>query len=92
MPGARLPAPVMNGFTVTLLWLAVALAYFAPTLVAMRRHVRNQGVIFVVNLLGGWCVIGWVIAMAMAAATATMPPQERMPPGSYSWRNIGRRS
>ena len=41
--------------------------YFIPTGVAMVRHVPNTGSVFVLNLFLGWTVVGWVIALAMAA-------------------------
>jgi hypothetical protein len=39
------------------------LLYFAPTLVAMARGHHNAFAIFLTNLLLGWSVIGWVIAL-----------------------------
>lgn len=49
--------------------LAVLIAYFLPTLVAKYRHVPNSGSIFVIDLFLGWTLIGWVVALAMAART-----------------------
>jgi hypothetical protein len=40
--------------------------YFLPTIVAVARHYRSTGSVVVVNLLLGWTVIGWVVALAMA--------------------------
>ena len=37
--------------------------YFVPTLVAYCREHHNAGAIFFVNLLFGWTIIGWVIAL-----------------------------
>jgi len=37
--------------------------YFVPTLVAHCRKHHNAGAIFFVNLLFGWTIIGWVIAL-----------------------------
>ncbi len=42
-------------------------AYFAPTIFAILQGRRVYN-IFVTNLLFGWTVLGWVIAMAMAMA------------------------
>ena len=44
--------------------LAVGLLYFAPTFVAAKRNHRNMALIAVVNLLLGWSLVGWVIALA----------------------------
>ncbi len=54
----------------TLAIVAVALAvYFAPTLLALHRKVTNTGSVLVINLFLGWTLIGWVVALAMAART-----------------------
>jgi len=53
--------------------MALALVLFAiyvlPSVVAACRQVPNVGSIIVINLLLGWTLIGWVVAMAMAART-----------------------
>jgi hypothetical protein len=41
--------------------------YFLPTIVATARKVPNVGSVFVINLFLGWTLIGWVVALAMAA-------------------------
>lgn len=41
-------------------------AYFAPALIARFRHRPNGGAIFAFNLLLGWTVIGWVVALVWA--------------------------
>ena len=43
--------------------------YFIPTIVAFTRGVTNAGSVFVINLLLGWSIIGWAIALAMAVKT-----------------------
>lgn len=48
-------------------FLAVLVAlYFVPTICAMFRQHRNSTAIFVLNLLLGWVVVGWIIAMVWA--------------------------
>jgi Superinfection immunity protein len=44
--------------------------YFLPSIIANHRKVPNQGSVFVINLFLGWSLIGWVVALAMAARTA----------------------
>jgi hypothetical protein len=51
---------------VVLLCIAI---YLTPTWIAMYRKVVNVGSVFVINLLLGWTLIGWAIALAMAART-----------------------
>ena len=52
--------------------LIAGVVYFLPTIVAVDRHVPNTGAVFVINLLLGWTLLGWVVALAMAART--VPP------------------
>jgi hypothetical protein len=40
--------------------------YFLPALVASHRKNPNATAIFVLNLLLGWSVIGWVVALVWA--------------------------
>jgi hypothetical protein len=40
--------------------------YFTPTIVAAVRKSSRLGVILAVNLLVGWTVAGWVVALVMA--------------------------
>jgi hypothetical protein len=41
--------------------------YFIPSIVGAIRKVPNIGSIVVINLFLGWTLIGWVVALAMAA-------------------------
>ena len=43
--------------------------YMLPWAIAATRGKSNAGVIGVVNLLLGWTVVGWVIALVMAAGS-----------------------
>ena len=47
--------------------------YFTPTVIGQARHVQNLGSIAVINLFLGWTVVGWVVALAMAARTVERP-------------------
>jgi hypothetical protein len=40
--------------------------YFLPAIVALARHKRDAVSILVLNLLLGWTMIGWVIALVWA--------------------------
>ena len=56
--------------------LAIILGiYFAPFLVANRRAHHNQLAIFMLNLLLGWTLLGWIIAMVWACTQ--IRPQQR---------------
>jgi ribosomal protein L37E len=43
--------------------------YFIPSFAAVTRKVTNSGSVFVINLLLGWILVGWAVALAMAVKT-----------------------
>jgi len=47
--------------------------YFVPALVAHLRRHRNEGAVSVLNLLLGWTVLGWIIALIWACTANTRP-------------------
>src|SRR3954468_16516921 len=54
--------------------LVVGFVYFLPSIVGRSRGVTNLGSVFVLNLFLGWTLIGWVVALAMAARTVQPKP------------------
>ena len=51
----------------TLLAVALGMAlYFLPTIIAQRKKHRSLGGIFVLNLLLGWSLLGWIGALVWA--------------------------
>src|SRR5436853_402901 len=42
------------------------LLYLLPLLVGWARHVPDIGAVAVINVLLGWTLVGWVVALAMA--------------------------
>jgi hypothetical protein len=62
----------VDGDAVVLLGLLVVFGvglYFLPTIVGVSRKVVNIGSVFAINLLLGWSLIGWAVALAMALRT-----------------------
>lgn len=57
------------GFVIMIL----ALLYVLPTLLAWSRKVNNVSQIALVNILVGWTLIGWVVAIVWAAKPVTEP-------------------
>jgi len=59
--------------------LVVLLAlYFAPSLVALLRGCKaSGGGIIMLNLLLGWTVLGWIIALVWAASATTLADEKR---------------
>ena len=52
--------------------MALAVLHFAPTFVAVWRKHPNRIAIFVINLLFGWTIIGWIVALIWSLS----PPRE----------------
>ena len=46
--------------------------YFLPAIIAYRRDVPNKGSVAVINIFLGWTLIGWIIALAMAARSVPL--------------------
>jgi uncharacterized protein YecT (DUF1311 family) len=68
-PHAQGVAQISNGVSIVNVGshlLIGAEVYFLPTFIALMARRRNCGSIFIVNLLAGWTVIGWVIALVWA--------------------------
>jgi len=53
------------------------LLYFLPTIIG--RHKRDAMGIFVVNLLFGWTIIGWIVALIWACAGERLVPVRYIP-------------
>jgi hypothetical protein len=47
--------------------------YFLPTIVALARHAIRWPTVAVVNVLLGWSLIGWAVALVMAFRTTKSP-------------------
>ena len=68
-------------------------AYFIPGIIGSIRRVPNTGSVWVVNIFLGWTIVGWIIALAMAVRSQTMPGTVRrgwqqggpLPTGRQPW-------
>jgi hypothetical protein len=58
---------------VLLLAAATCLAYLTPMLLAVSRRHHNIRAIAGVNILFGWTLLGWAVALAMAASAVQLP-------------------
>jgi len=45
--------------------LIVLIVYFLPSIVGFEK--RNRNAIFILNLLLGWTLIGWIVALIWAS-------------------------
>jgi Superinfection immunity protein len=57
--------------------IGLTLLYFLPTIVG--RHKHDALGIFVINLLFGWTMIGWIIALLWACAAEPCVPVHYLP-------------
>ena len=60
--------------------------YLLPTLIGWARHVPHLGSVAAVNILLGWILAGWAVALAMALRSATpagpvVQLVQHLPPG-----------
>lgn len=53
-----------------------ALLYLVPTLVAVGRRARLTIVVVMLNLLLGWTILGWIIAMLIASTSRKRSGEE----------------
>jgi hypothetical protein len=49
-------------------WIVAVLSslYMLPWAIAATRNLRNHWTIFWIDLLLGWTIVGWIIALVMA--------------------------
>jgi hypothetical protein len=40
--------------------------YCIPIIIAVNRHVDNKTGIILLNIFGGWTVVGWIVALVWA--------------------------
>ena len=74
--------------------------YFLPTIIAILRRKANAGGIFVLNLLLGWTLIGWIGALVWSLSAdaqptiivqnhpGAAPPPPPPPPQSHAYTNV----
>lgn len=55
----------------------VVAMYFLPTILAVSRHHRQAAAISALNVLLGWTMIGWVVALVWALVYAPSPSASR---------------
>jgi hypothetical protein len=61
-----------GAFVAVVLFLAISfVVYFLPAIIAGRRKHPNATAITVLNLILGWTLLGWVVALVWAL---TVPP------------------
>lgn len=54
-------------------WLFLFAVYFVPSLVAAGRKHPNSTAIGVLNLMVGWTILGWVVALVWSCTSPALP-------------------
>lgn len=59
-----------NPVIIIVAWIAAVLTvgYMLPCAIAATRSMPNHGAICVLNVLLGWTIIGWIVALVMACS------------------------
>jgi cytochrome c biogenesis protein CcdA len=66
--------PTLPKIILLVVFLFVGLvAYFVPSIIAVKRDHHNRAPIMIVNILLGWSFIGWVVALAWSLSQT--PPK-----------------
>jgi hypothetical protein len=63
-----------------ILFIAAIGLYLVPTALALHRNCRATGWILALNVLLGWTMFGWVIALGWAASGKTWTGPHTTPP------------
>lgn len=75
------------GVVVCLVVIGIGLLiYFIPSFVAVENKHPNQDAIKVLNLLLGWSILGWVIALVWACSKPNAPAASQPVPSSIEDR------
>ncbi|HEY2920885.1 MAG TPA: superinfection immunity protein [Candidatus Binatia bacterium] len=58
-----------------LLLLSLILAfYFLPVIIAAKLETKHEGMIFLINIVFGWTVLGWIAALIWAIVETPEEP------------------
>lgn len=63
----------LSFLTFLLILGGAVLLYVLPSLIALLRQHWHTGAILLINLLLGWTLIGWLVALFMACSSAHRP-------------------
>ncbi len=64
-------AEFLSGIMLLMLFCLSIGIYILPTIVAYNRKHNNRLAICILNILGGWFVVGWIVALVWACTDNT---------------------
>jgi len=56
----------MQTITVIVIILATLVGYSIPSIIAVQDKKRNRAAIIALDLLAGWTLVGWIVALVWA--------------------------
>lgn len=68
-----------SGVLWILLFVVLIVVFFLPTLIGLIRGVDRLALVFLVNLIGAPCLIGWPAALILAFGPRRLPPEPIWP-------------
>lgn len=74
-----------KGGQATIAWIiaAITIGYMLPWAIGASRGKSNAGAIGWLNLLLGWTMIGWIVALVMACGKHQAVAYQQGPPNPY---------
>jgi len=57
----------MDPIALIAVWALIIFLYLLPAWNAHRHHKKNAGAIAILNVLTGWTIVGWIVAMVWSA-------------------------
>lgn len=71
----------MEAFLI-IFFIAVGLcAYFLPTIVGTKREIPFDTLLFFINLLVGWTILGWFFCLLWALLATPAPIEKKLRQG-----------
>jgi len=56
----------MQTITVIVIIIATLVGYSIPSIIAVQDKKRNRSAIIALNMLAGWTLVGWIVALVWA--------------------------
>ena len=58
-------------YFVLIIAIAAMVVYVAPSIIALKRKIRNKEILVIVNLLCGWTCAGWILCLIWSITEQT---------------------
>ena len=58
-------------YFILILAVLAIIAYFIPSIIGLKRKIRNKEILVIVNLLCGWTCVGWILCLIWSITEQT---------------------